>query len=89
MIYMLVLRVSCSEYAEKNFQAMRNYYNLLQIAHMINQLTEKLTKVKQAIIMAQATLKSIWEDVLATLQKETLCPDQIRIEFENCKQLRY
>ncbi len=68
---------------------MRNYYNLLQIAHMINQLTEKLTKVKQAIIMAQATLKSIWEDVLATLQKETLCPDQIRIEFENCKQLRY
>ncbi len=77
------------KYAEKNFQAMRNYYNLLQIAHMINQLTEKLTKVKQAIVMAQATLKSIWEDVLATLQKETLCPDQIRIEFENCKQLRY
>jgi hypothetical protein len=77
------------KYARKNFMAMQNYYQLLQIAHLINQLTEKLQKVKQAIGQAGTTLKALWEDIMASMQKEVFCPGQLAEEIDKCSQLRY
>ncbi len=60
------------KYAEKDFCAMQNYYQLLQIAHLINQLTEKLQNVALSLKQTGRSIKSIWEDALASMLKETL-----------------
>ena len=77
------------KYSRKCMVAMQNYYQLLQIAHLINQLTEKLQKVKQAIIQAGATLKSIIEDTVAALKKEVIEEVEIEEMLQRTKQLRY
>ena len=72
------------KYAEKNHIAMQNYYQLLQIAHLINQLSEKLQKVKEGLQLAGRTLKSIWEDATSSMFKERLDIE----ELEGCYQNR-
>ena len=77
------------KYSRSHFGAMQNYYQLLQIAHLINQLTEKLRQVKNALAQAGTTLKAVFEDVMATMRKELLCEIGLQLELQNCKQLRY
>jgi hypothetical protein len=45
------------KYSQNNLFAMQNYYQLLQIAHLIVQLTEKLKKIKKAIVQSGRTIK--------------------------------
>jgi len=77
------------KYCRKCFGAMQNYYQLLQIAHLINQLTEKLKKVKQALKQSGRTIKSLWEDMVAAMLKQTITMTEIEQIIENEKQLRY
>ncbi|MCP4051726.1 MAG: hypothetical protein GY739_01465 [Mesoflavibacter sp.] len=77
------------KYSEKNFTAMQNYYQLLQIGHLINQLTEKLQKVKDKLKVSGRTIKSIWEDSIASMLKETICYNEAMEAFIELKQLRY
>lgn len=77
------------KYAEKDFNAMQNYYQLLQIAHLINQLAEKLQKVAEGLKQAGRTIKSIWEDAIASMLKETLLFDQLQTPGIATTQLRY
>ena len=52
---------------------MKNYYNLLQIAHLINQLSEKLIKMKQAIKKAgEFPMVAILEDMFADMKKNII-----------------
>jgi hypothetical protein len=77
------------KYSRKHLGAMKNYYELLQIAHMINQLTEKLIKVKQAIKQSGRTLKSIVEDMVAEMKKHIIPIREILLLLNQNKQLRY
>ncbi len=77
------------KYSEKSFTAMQNYYQLLQIGHLINQLTEKLQKVKLQIKESGRTIKSIWEDAIASMLKESICSQEAMAVFTTMKQLRY
>lgn len=77
------------KYSRKCMVAMQNYYQLLQIAHLISQLTEKAQKVKQAIVQAGATLKSVIEDTVAALKKEVITEVEIEEMMQQTKQLRY
>lgn len=77
------------KYAEKDFNAMRNYYQLLQVAHLINQLVEKLQNVRLLLKQAGRTVKSIWEDAIASMLKETLRFDQAHVTGKVMFQLRY
>lgn len=77
------------KYSRKHLGAMKNYYELLQIAHMINQLTEKLIKVKQAIKQSGRTLKSIVEDMVAEMKKHIIPITEILVLLNQNKQLRY
>ena len=56
------------KYARKNFSAMQNYYLLMQIGHLINQLVEKLTNFQQGLNESTRTLKSLVEDVVTVLK---------------------
>jgi hypothetical protein len=77
------------KFLRKNFFAMQNYYQLLQISHLIVQLTEKLNKVKQAIVQSGRTMKSIWENLIATMLKESITTNDLECAFDNTRQLRY
>jgi hypothetical protein len=77
------------KFCRKHLGAMQNYYQLLQIAHLINQLTEKLQKVKEGLKMSGQTLISLWEDMISVLKKTAITKEDILFTFENTKQLRY
>lgn len=68
---------------------MQNYYQLLQIGHLINQLTEKLRTVKEAVAECGRTLKSVWEDVTASIKKDGFYEFEIQQHLQQLKQLRY
>jgi len=69
---------------------MKNYYSLLQIAHLINQLTEKLIKVKQAIKQAgEIPMITIVENMIADMKKELIKKTEILKLLHQNKQLRY
>jgi hypothetical protein len=53
----------CHKYSRKSFNATQNYYQCLQIAHMINQLAYKTKNVKN-MIGSHDTLKSFEECIL-------------------------
>jgi hypothetical protein len=53
----------CHKYSRKSFNATQNYYQCLQIAHMINQLAYK-TKYIKNMIGSHDTLKSFEECIL-------------------------
>lgn len=77
------------KYCRKDFPAMQNYYQLLQIAHLINQLAEKLQMVKDLLKTSGRTIKSLWEDMTASMLKENITENELMETLENIKQLRY
>jgi hypothetical protein len=49
------------KYCRKSYQGLKNYYTLLQIAHLINQLVEKSKLVKQMLKEhSKQTIRNIW-----------------------------
>jgi hypothetical protein len=78
------------KYSRQHLGAMKNYYSLLQIAHLINQLTEKLIKVKQAIKQAgEIPMITIVENMIADMKKELIEKTEILHLLDQNKQLRY
>ncbi len=77
------------KYSQKNFTAMQNYYQLMQIAHLINQLTELTVKVKDSLKKAGHTLKSIWEDVVASMKKEVFTTNEITKIYNTIRHIKY
>jgi len=69
------------KFARKHLGAMQNYYQLLQIAHMMT--------VKQGIKQTKTSLIALWEDMMSTITKENLEQDEIPLVFDLNRQLRY
>jgi len=77
------------KYSRTSFVASQNYYQCLQIAHMINQLTYKTQKIKE-MIKQNDTLKSLMELAVSTLISEDFTVDVLFDEItQNNYQLRY
>jgi len=75
------------KFSRRNLKASQNYYQCLQIAHMIAQLCIKCNTVKA--FKGRVSEKTLWEDMIAELIKATLCEKEIqRIIYLNC-QFRY
>ena len=77
------------KYARKNFSAMQNYYLLMQIGHLINQLVEKLTNFQQGLNESTRTLKSLVEDVVIVLKNSVISLRTLQQHYCQTKQLRY
>lgn len=77
------------KYSRKNLGAMKNYYELLQIAHLINQLVEKLIKVKEAVKKADTTIIAVSDDIVATMRKEIIGNSELNALLDQFRQLRY
>lgn len=77
------------KYSRKNYFSMQNYYHLLQIAHMIMQLVEKLKHIKQHLKTTDMTLQAAVADMVSTMIKEFITQEEFMKEFNQTKQLRY
>jgi hypothetical protein len=56
------------KYARKSFTAHQNYYQCMQIAHIINQLVEKSTEIVALLNEnKKLTIKHLWKQLLATM----------------------
>lgn len=76
------------KYSRKSFNATQNYYQCLQIAHMINQLAHKANKIKE-MICNNDTLKSFMESTLALIMWQELeCSSIWAMDNTKC-QFRY
>lgn len=77
------------KYARKNFNAMKNYYLLVQIAHLITQLVEKLKGFQSSLEGSGRTVKAIVEKAIALLGKQTISIKVVLQHYHQHKQLRY
>lgn len=77
------------KYSRHHPVAQGNYYQLLQMAHLLSQLTEKLLSVQQAIKAAKTTLKAIIEDMVAAIRNTPVHPQELLLAIDINRQLRY
>ena len=78
------------KFSRTSFNASKNYYQLLQIADIINQLVLKLKKIRKFITKYGLTTKSVLELILSYLKAGLLqdCELIKKIQFST-EQLRY
>lgn len=65
------------KYNRKNLCAMQNYYQCMQIAHMINQLVELSRRFKEFIKKAKNTIKHLWKAMIGLMSYGECIPDII------------
>jgi len=57
------------KFSRKSYTAMQNYYQLLQIAHMINQLVERTRSlIDLKLEHSKETIKSLWKDLIGFMK---------------------
>ena len=57
------------KYSRVSYTAMQNYYQLLQIAHMINQFTERTTALVGLLNEhSKQTIKALWKDLIVFMK---------------------
>jgi len=77
------------KFSRKELGAKKNYYELLQIAHLINQLVQKLQCFKDRLQQSKVTLTALWEDIMACFRNQTIDNQELNQVLEEYKQLRY
>lgn len=77
------------KYSRHHPMAQRNYYHFMQIAHLINQLTEKIESVKDRMKQAGTTVKAVVEDMVATLRTLPITEEELSAVLTRHRQLRY
>ena len=58
------------KYSQVNYQASKNYYQLMQMAYLINQLMVISTHFQEIYLKGKnhQTLKSLWQDLIAAMK---------------------
>ena len=75
-------------YSRNNIRAGKNYYQCMQIAHLINQLVE-LSKICKAMLCGKTTLKQLWKLLIGYLIYIEIDVQEMIKYFTNIKQVRY
>ena len=58
------------QYARKSYRALKNYFQFMQMAHLIHQLMTLNTRFKENYLNGKnhPTLKSLWGDLVAAMK---------------------
>jgi coenzyme F420-reducing hydrogenase delta subunit len=58
------------KYSRVSYQASKNYYQLMQIAHLINQLMINSTRFQKVYFSTKnhPTLKNLWQNFIAAMK---------------------
>jgi len=75
------------KYSEVSLNATKNYYQALQIAHIINQLVEMGQKLK-SYLKKKITIKYLWTELLAFLKYGSVDEDYLKELLDTRKQIR-
>lgn len=75
-------------YSRNNMRAGKNYYQCMQIAHLINQLVE-LSKICKAMLCSKITIKHIWKLLIGYLIYIEIDVQEMSEYFAKTKQIRY
>jgi len=75
------------KYSRCSWQAGKNYYQCLQIAHLLNQLVE-LSEQAKRLLVGKVTLKHLWKNLLSLLTHGTISNADIRFleTMKSCMQ---
>jgi hypothetical protein len=77
------------KYSRVSLQASKNYYQCLQIAHMINQLLELSTAMKEKIKSWDTTLKHCWVALIGFMQYGEIDTEELAAYCKQRTQYRY
>ena len=75
------------KYSEVNLTATKNYYQALQIAHIINQLIVYGQKLKQ-YLRKKITIKFLWNELLSFLKYGSIDGDYLKLLIQTRIQIR-
>jgi len=68
------------KFSQVSYTAMQNYYQLLQIAHIINQFVERSTEVVKLLHEhSKQTISALWKDLISYLKSIPYNQDQLLI----------
>lgn len=76
------------KYSRVSMKATKNYYQCLQIAHMINQLFE-LSSFLQSLLTAKETMKHLWKFMLGEMRHNVLNFEALEKLLRDKIQIRY
>jgi hypothetical protein len=76
------------KYSRSCFLSMKNYYQCLQIAHIINQLTEKSCNI-QRFLKNKITIKFLWLCLIAFLLEGSIGANEIQQNINLNKHVKY
>lgn len=67
------------KYSRKSYNAMQNYYQMLQLAHLINQFTEKSGDFIELLNQhSKQTIKALWKELLIFMKSIPYTPAQLK-----------
>ncbi len=76
------------KYSRSNYTATKNYYQCLQIAHLINQLVE-LSSSCAKLLQRKITVKHLWKSMIGFLTYKVLCSKELSDLATSRTQLRF
>ncbi|OQX08874.1 MAG: hypothetical protein BWK80_47630 [Desulfobacteraceae bacterium IS3] len=76
------------QYSEVSMKAMKNYYQCMQIAHIINQLFEMSSMVKE-LMTGKMTVKYLWEYMISEMRHIRLSSGNLKHLLAEKIQFRY
>lgn len=76
------------KYARKSYRAMKNYYQGLQIAHIINELLV-LSQAFQALLTGKMTLKHLWKRLESLMSDGDIDEQALEARSETPCQIRF
>jgi len=66
------------KFSRVSYTAMQNYYQLLQIAHMVNQFVEKQAEVSELVHShSKQTIVALWKDLITFMKSIPYSQDQL------------
>lgn len=79
------------QYARKSYIALKNYFQFMQMAHIINQLMTLNTHFKETFMKAKnhPTLKNLWRDLVAVMQWVELDAQELKEQAAIRRQFRF
>jgi hypothetical protein len=79
------------QYARKNYTALKNYFQFMQMAHIIHQLMTLNTRFQEGFMKAKnhPTLKNLWLDLVAVMQWLELNEQELEAINSTRRQFRF
>ena len=79
------------QYARKSYTALKNYFQFMQMAHIIHQLMTINTRFQENFMKApnHPTLKNLWSNLVAVMQWVDLDEQELKDRISTRKQFRF